>query len=232
MASLLHSAFNSMTSWLSTDGCAEGNSDFKFYCDCEKLIELIVEKAREKNNCVDIEQKQDEGQLLMSSPRHNKIPAPGLLKTSKVQPVVEEENLLTERLLRDRAESGDLGVRVGDGVLSLQVIADATEGSELLIKRVNNASLATLRELSEIPQYCSTIIAICFDATRDDLDRLENAVKGPCFCWQIGPITDDSSESKDEESSCKNCLSDEDFETFLAIARATAVLHVIQDAGF
>jgi len=234
MASLLNSAFTSMSSWLGADGYPTDadSSDYKFYCDCEKLIELIVEKAREKDNCVDIEQKQDEGQLQVS-PRHKKCPTPSLLKTSKVQPTVEEDNLLCERLLRDRAESGELGVRVGDGVLSLQFITDGTEGSELLLKRVDDASLCTLRRLAQIPEYCSTILAVCFDATKEDLDKLETAVRGPCFCWRVGKIHNEDLESKLEcdESECKRSLTDEDFEAFMAVARATVVLHVIQASG-
>jgi len=232
MASILNSALTSMTSWM---GAEEESTDYTFYCDCERLIELIVEKAREKNDCVDIEQKQDEGQLQVS-PRHKKCPTPSLLKTSKVQPTLDEENFLTERLLRDRAESGELGIRVGDGVLSLQLITDAKEGAELLIKRVDDASPATLRMLSEIPQYSSTILAICFDATKEDLDKLESAVKGQAFCWKIGSVgpgenSEGDKQDDDEMGSRKECLSDQDFEAFVAIARATLVLHVIQQSG-
>jgi len=214
-----------MSTWFGAD---EEESDHKFYCDCEKLIELIVEKAKDMDNLMDIEQKEEET-LLNASPRHKKCPAPMLLKTNKVQPLpVENENLLTEKLLRDRAESGELGVRVGDGVLALQLITDATEGAELLLKRVDDASISTLKALSEIPAYCSTILAVCFDATKEDLAKLENAVKGASFSWKIGRIQD----AKECKTDAKNELSDKDFETFIAVARATVVLHVIQQAGF
>jgi len=220
-----------MTSWLATDGCDEAG-DYKIYCDCEKLIELIVEKAQDMDNLQDIEQKQDEGAEVAESPRHKKCPMPTVLRTSKVQPLpAEHENLLTEKLLRERAESGELGVRVGGGVLSLQIITDATEGCDLLLKRVDNANSNTLKMLSEIPEYTSTILAVCFDATKEDLARLENAVKGPSFCWKVGPILNDTDESKDDED-IKRELTDQDFEAFIAIARATVVLHEIQSAGF
>jgi hypothetical protein len=225
MSAMLQSAFTSVTSWLGGDQGDE-DRDYKFYCDCEKLIELIVEKAQQKDNCVNIEQKDEE---VETSPRHNKCPHPMIMKTSKVTPPQPEgENALTERLLRDRAESGELGVRVGDGVLSLQLITDATEGTELLIKRVNDASAATLRTLGEIPEYCSCILAVCFNATKEDLDKLEGAVHGPVFCWKIGPLQD----MLEARTDAKNELTDQDFEAFLAIARATVVLHVIQEAGF
>jgi hypothetical protein len=226
MTSLLNSAFNSMTSWLGHES-HEDDGNYKFYCDCEKLIELIVEKAREKDNCVDIEQKEDDD--VCSSP-HPKCPSPAILRSSKIQPKLSEaqDNVLTEKLLRDRAESGELGVRVGDGVLSLKLITDATTGSELLLKRVDNACASTLRQLSEIPQYCSTILAVCFDSTKDDLDKLENAVKGACFCWKVGPVAHDT----DSAAGGKLALTDQDFEAFMAVARATVVLHVIQSAGF
>lgn len=227
MASLLHSAFNSMTSWLADDHLEE-DGNYKFYCDSERLIELIVEKARDLDTCVDIEQKEDDD--VVASP-HHKCPSPAFLRSSKIQPKLEnDENFLTERLLRDRAESGDLGVRVGDGVLSLKLITAAADGSELLLKRVDNASASTLKNLAEIPQYCSTILAVCFDATRDDLDKLENAVKGASFCWKLGPIADDDCDSA--ANTGKRELTDQDFEAFIAVARATVVLHVIQTAGF
>jgi hypothetical protein len=221
---MLHSAFTSITSWM-MDDCLEEEGDYKFYCNSPKLIETIVEKATECDNCVDIEQKVEDAELAMS-PRHKKLPSPSLMKSSRIQPcVADDENVLTEKLLRDRAQSGELGVRVGDGVLSLELLPDGMEmeGQELLLMKVEDASAATLRTLSQIPEYCSTILAICFDFTKDDLDKLENALRGPAFSWKIGkPI--------EEGSECK--LSDSDFEAFVAIARATVVLHVIQAAGF
>lgn len=229
MTSLLNSAFSSMTSWLGQEGGIEEEGNYKFYCDCERLIELIVEKAREKDNCVDIEEKEDDDAVYASP--HPKCPSPAMLRSSKIQPLLAEahNNALHEKLLRERAESGELGVKVGDGVLSLKFITDATAGSELLLKRVDNASPNTLKQLSEIPQYCSTILAVCFDATKDDLDKLEQAVKGACFCWKVGPV---ASEDSDSAARGKTALTDQDFEAFMAVARATVVLHVIQSAGF
>jgi hypothetical protein len=225
MSAILQTALTSVSSWLGGD-LADEDRDYKFYCDCEKLIELIVEKAQERNGCVDIEQKDEEMEM---SPRHNKCPNPMIMKTSKVMPTPsEQENALTERLLRDRAESGELGLRVGDGVLSFQLITDATEGAELLIKRVDDASPATLRTLNEIPSFCSVILAVCFDATKEDLDKLEGAVQGSVFSWKVGRLQN-MTESRPD---AKNELSDQDYDAFLAIARASLVLHVIDEAGF
>jgi hypothetical protein len=223
MASLLHSAFASITSWI-TDDQFDEDGNFKFYCDSQKLIELIVEKAKEQDNTVDVEQKADD---MVESPRHKHCPCPSPMKTTKVQPLhCKNENLLTEKLLRDRAESGELGIRIGDGVLCLHLITDITEGYELLLLRVDDPGQATLRRLSQIPEACSTILAICFDASKEDLDKIEDSIKGPSFSWKLdGPVSDE------EEKSGKQSLTDEEFDAFVAIARATIVLHVVQAAG-
>jgi hypothetical protein len=220
---MLHSAFTSITSWM-MDEAHEEDGDYKFYCDSQQLIELILEKARENDNCVDVEQKVEE---INTSPRHPKCPSPSLMRTSRIQPHINEnENVLTEKLLRERAQSGELGVKVGDGILSLELITDSTEGHELLLLEVNDASPATIRRLSELPEHCSTILAICFDCSKDDLDKLENAVRGSSFSWKLGRI------DKQKDGAPSKVLSDRDFEAFVAIARATVVLHVIQAAGF
>jgi hypothetical protein len=220
---MLHSAFTSITSWLN-DEAHEDDGNYKFFCNSQQLIELILEKAQEKDDCVDVEQKTEE---INTSPRHKKCPSPSLLRTSRIQPHHEEnENVLTEKLLRERAQSGELGVRVGDGICSLEPIPDGAVGyEELLLLKIDDASPSTLRRLSEIPEYCSTILAICVDCSKDDLAKLEDAVRGPCFTWKLGPLDQ-------SEHGMPKALSDQDFEAFVAIARATVVLHVIQAAGF
>jgi hypothetical protein len=223
MTALIHSAFTSISSWLN-DECHDDDGNYKFFCDSQQLIELILEKAQEKDDCVDVEQKTEE---FTASPRHKKCPSPSLLKTSRVQPhLVENENVLTEKLLRERAQSGELGVRVGDGILSLELIRDTAEGhEELLLLKIEDASPATLRKLAEIPEHCSTILAICFDCPKEDFTKLEEAVRGPSFSWKLGPNTL-------SPDGVPKALTDQDFEAFVAIARATVVLHVIQAAGF
>jgi len=221
MASLLNSAFSSVTSWMMDDNHEE-EGNYKFYCDSQKLIEMIVEKATEKDNCVDVEQKEEEREVI-ASPRHKKCPSPSMMRTSKIQPHhTETDNVLTEKLLRERAESGELGVRVGDGILSLNLITSIADGYDLLIVKVEDASPATLRRLSEIPEHCSSILALCFNCTKEEFDKIENAVKGPSFSWKLLRPLDDQTD----------CLTDEEFETFLALARAMVVLHVVQAAGF
>jgi hypothetical protein len=223
MTTMLHSAFTSITSWLS-DEAHEEEGNYKFFCNSQELIELILEKAQEKDDCVDVEQKTEEMDV---SPRHKKCPSPSLLRTSRIQPHYEEnENVLTEKLLRERAQSGELGVRVGDGICTLELIPESTAGyEELLLLRIDDASPSTLKKLSEIPEFCSIILAICFNCSKDDQAKLEDAVRGPSFSWKIGPI--DRS-----PHGVPKALSDQDFEAFVAIARATVVLHVIQAAGF
>jgi hypothetical protein len=223
MTSVLHSAFASVSSWLNDETQDEGS--YKFFCNDAQLIELILEKAQEKDDCVDVEQKTEE---INTSPRHKKCPSPSLLKSSRILPHYEE-NVLTEKLLRERAQSGELGVRVGDGVLSLELIPEGTIAGfgELLLIKVNDASAGTLRKLAEIPEYCSTILAICFNCSKEDMEKLEEAVRGPSFSWKLGSMKTDN-----EEQAPPKALSDHDFEAFVAIARATVVLHVIQAAGF
>jgi len=220
MSAMLHSAFNSITSWVMEDeNQVEEDGNYKFHCDSQRLIELVMEKANEKDECVDVEQKTDE---LNVSPRHKKCPSPSLMKTSRVAPPTDlEENVLTERLLRDRAQSGELGMRVGEGSLSMELIEEPADGKELLLLKIDDASPATLRKLSEIPESSSTIIALCFDCTEEERAKLEEAVRGPAFSWRLGPL-----------DHRKDRLSDDDFEAFVAIARAILVLHVVQAAGF
>jgi hypothetical protein len=226
MTSMLHSAFASVSSWLNDEAQDEGS--YKFFCNDAQLIELILEKAQEKNDCVDVEQKTEE---INTSPRHKKCPSPSLLKSSRILPHYEE-NVLTEKLLRERAQSGELGVRVGDGTLSLELIPEGTEGyGELLLLKVDDASAGTVRKLAEIPEYCSTILAICFDCSKEDIQKLEDAVRGPSFSWKLCPVLKKQGESEDEQT-IPRALSDQDFEAFVAIARATVVLHVLQAAGF
>jgi len=227
----LHSAFSSFTSWMTEGDAPPEDGDYKFYCDSPKLVEMILEKARERHNCVDIEPPPQVFDSITSP--HHKCPSPALMQTTKIHPApAAQQNCLTEKLLRDRAESGDLGVRVGDGVLRLEPIGDLEEGNDLLLLKVDDASTATLSRLSNIPETCSTILAICADCSPEDAKKIENAIRGPSFSWKLNaPIAD---EDDDEEGvkDCKRCLTDKDFDAFVAIARATVVLHVLQGAGF
>jgi hypothetical protein len=229
MASMMNTAFNSITSWMTEGDTQQEDGDYNFYCDSPKLIEMILEKARERHNCVDVEPPPDA--VGSATSPHHKCPSPALMQTSKIHPMPvpkQQTNCLTEKLLRDRAESGDLGIRVGDGVLRLEPISDLENNHDLLLLKVQDASPATLARLAKIPESCSTILAICCDCSQEDIKKIEDAVRGPSFSWKLGAAIDEGEAPK----GCKKSLTDKDFDAFMAIARATVVLHVIQAAGF
>jgi len=223
MSQMLHSAVNSVTSWMTTECHEEEQGEYKFYCDSSKLIAMILEKAKERDKCVE-EKVAD-----LESPCHKKCPSPALFKTSKILPQSprRDSNLLTEKLLSPKADDCPVGIRVGDGMITLELMTEShKEGYDLLLLKVDDASSETLRKLSSIPEYASTILAICFDCSPEDQKKLDNAVHGPSFSWKLSSCCSVNEEDEDSH------LPDKDFDAFLAIARATIVLHVIQVAGF